>query len=266
VSLGKKMAYARGNLKYIPLFEQWLYNGSRDLKRHHEIMGQIFDRPERIRTNSFSASGAGQCLRRRQLAYLGYPQAKPEPKTMGIFVNGDFVHLKHQIAGIQMGYLLGAEVSVKQEEYRLTGTMDGEGSDGEIAEFKSINDNGFGQVSMYGPKHEHVEQVHSYMLASGKDEARILYENKNTQELKEFLLKRNSQTMRKVEDDLKFLNDCTDHETLYPPMSECTEKKGAYRSCPFREVCLGARFESQQKEKPVELGRSIRVRRSSANA
>src|SRR6187431_1604206 len=140
MTFGKKMAYAKGDLKIIPAYETWLDDHSRDLQEHLKIMATIFDRPERVRENSFSASGAGQCLRRRQLAYLGYAREKPNSKTMNIFVNGDFVHLRHQIAGIQMGYFLAAEVPVKNDEYRLTGTMDADMDDGALGEIKSIND------------------------------------------------------------------------------------------------------------------------------
>lgn len=245
MSLGKRMKYAKGDHKIIPRYEEWLYKHSRDLKVHHRIMGQIIDRPERVRTNSFSASGAGQCLRRRQLAYLGYKQEKPTEKGMGIFVNGDFVHLKHQIAGIQMGYFSGAEVSVVEPEYNLTGTMDAVTDDDEVGEIKSINENGFREINSFGAKHAHIEQVHSYMLCSGKESARILYENKNTQELKEFHIKRNAATMQTIIDDLTVLNEATNDEVLIGPLPSAVNMTGECKWCPFQKVCLDARFVSQ---------------------
>jgi len=256
LSLGKKMQYAKGDLKIIPKYEEWLYKHSRDLKTHHMILDTIFDRPERVREGSFSASGAGQCLRRRQLSYLGYPQTKPNEKTMNIFVNGDFVHLRHQIAGIQMGYFMTAEEPLVNEEYNLTGTADAIMDDGGIGEIKSINDNGFSGVASYGPKKEHNEQIHSYMLAADVDHARILYENKNTNELKEFLVKRNPQTVQKIVDDLTLLNEYTSDEVLAPPLATAITMTGECRWCPFQKVCLDARFASQQattKSKTVRI-------------
>lgn len=258
MSLGKRMQVAKGDLKIIPLYEEWLYKHSRDLNTHHNIMGEIITRPERVRENSFSASGAGQCLRRRQFSFLGEPQTKPDEKTMNIFVNGDFVHLRHQIAGLQMGYFVTAETLLHNEKYRLVGTADAVMDDGGIGEIKSINENGFRGVMTYGATKDHNEQVHSYMLASGADHARILYENKNTNELKEFLIKRNPQTVQKVVDDLVLLNEYTDNKTLVPPHAECIEKKGMYRTCPFRQTCLTAKFASQAGPKKVRVKLSTR--------
>lgn len=259
MKLGGVMKVAKGTWYIIPKYNNWLYKRRRSggMEAERDILVRLLTRPERVRTNTFSASGAGQCLRRRQLAYLGYPQARPEARTMNIFANGDYVHLRHQVAGIEEGYLLDAEVSVANEEFGLTGTMDGALDDDGIFEAKSINDRGFSDVSMYGVKTEHTEQVHSYMLASGREHARVLYENKNTQDLKEFLVKRDERIIRKVREDLVILNDATQAKTLYPMQGECTEGKGAFRTCPFREICPLATFASQ--------GRSIRIRSSSAS-
>lgn len=108
MKLGQVLRVAQGDWYIIPRYEAWLYRGSRDLDRQAQVIAQIMDRPKRVRTNTFSASSAGQCLRRRQLAYLGYPQEKPTAQTMNIFVNGDFLHLRHQVAGLMEGYLTGA--------------------------------------------------------------------------------------------------------------------------------------------------------------
>src|SRR6187431_991943 len=256
MTFGKKMAYAKGDLKIIPAYETWLDDHSRDLQEHLKIMATIFDRPERVRENSFSASGAGQCLRRRQLSYLGYQQTKPNEKTMNIFVNGDFVHLRHQIAGIQMGYFTSAEEPLVNKEYNLTGTADAIMDDGGIGEIKSINSNGFGQVSSFGPKKEHNEQVHSYMLAADTDHARILYENKDTNELKEFLVHRNAQTVQKIVDDLTLLNEYTNDKVLAPPLATAITMTGECRWCPFQKVCLSAKFASQARKKTVRVPRS----------
>lgn len=258
MSFGQKVRYARGDIKITPQFEAWLYTGARDLDEVHRVIGRIIDRPQRVRTNTFSASGAGQCLRRRQLAYLGYEQEEVEPRVMGIFVNGDYVHLKHQVAGIMMGYFLDAEVSVARDEFHLTGTMDAILDDDGVGEIKSINERGFKEVCSFGPKKDHLDQVHSYFVASGRDHARIIYENKNTQELKEFLVKENIAITERVISDLKLLNEATADEVLLPPLPGLIEMKGECRSCPFRRLCADARFESQV--------RTIRITRSSPDS
>lgn len=257
MKLGQALKVAKGDWYIVPRYNTWV-SSHRDVEKERDVLVQIMTRPKRVRTGTFSASGAGQCLRRRQLAYLGYPQLKPNPQTMNIFANGDYMHLRHQVAGLMEGYLTGAEVSVSNEEYGLTGTMDGVLDDDGIFEGKSINDRGFTEVNMYGVKTEHREQVHSYFIASGKSHARVLYENKNTQELKEFLVERDERVIAKVVGDLEFLRDATEAKALLPMQGECVEGKGAYRSCPFRDVCPLAKFASPR--------RSIRVTPSSPSA
>lgn len=255
MKLGGVMKVAKGEWYIIPRYYDWVSH-HRSVEAERDVLVKIMTRPKRVRTGSFSASGAGQCLRRRQLAYLGYPQAEPDERTMNIFANGDYVHLRHQVAGLMDGYLTGAEVSVVNEEFNLTGTMDGTTDDEAIAEFKSINDRGFTEVGTYGVKTEHDEQVHSYMLASGLEKARVVYENKNDQSLKEFLVTRKPSTIRKVQQDLEILNEATDAKALLPMQGECVEGKGAFSRCPFKKICPMAKFQSARSASPR---RSIRI-------
>lgn len=140
--------------------------------------------PERTRTGSWSASSAGSCIRKQQFVYLGKKKPPLDTKTLNIFRNGDYMHLRHQVAGIEMGYLNDVEVRVELKEYHVRGTVDGVCSDGQVAEFKSMNSYGFD--NLLGPREDHLRQVHAYMLALDTKGARILYENKNSQEIKEF--------------------------------------------------------------------------------
>lgn len=250
MKLGSAVKVAQGDWYIIPRYQHWLLHG-RDLRKERDALGKIMTRPARVRTGTFSASGAGQCLRRRQLAYLGYSQAPIDDRAANIFANGDYVHLRHQVAGMIEGYLVGAEVSVARPELRLTGTMDGKADDGGLVEYKSIHTRGFTEVNTYGVKSEHREQVHSYMLAAGIDVAHVVYEDKNTNALREFTVHRNEQTVAKITRDLEELNEATEAQTLLPMLSNCVAEKGEFRTCPFRLVCPLARFGSPT--------RSIRV-------
>jgi hypothetical protein len=255
MKLGSVLKVAKGDWYIIPRYNEWV-TGRRNLERERETLVKIMTRPKRVREGSFSASGAGQCLRRRQLAYLGYKQKEPNEQTMNIFANGDYVHLRHQVAGLMDGYLTGAEVSVVNEHFHLTGTMDGTVDDDSVAEYKSINSRGFATVTAYGPKEEHLEQTHSYMLASGRDKTRIVYENKDTQELKEFLVHEDPKIELKVIADLQTLNEARIDQELLPMQEDCAAGKGAIKTCPYAAVCPLARYASPRRK------RSIRVQSS----
>lgn len=259
MKLGSIVKVSKGDWYIIPRYNEWVTEG-RDLETEKRTLVDIMTRPKRVREGSFSASGAGQCLRRRQLAYLGYKQIRPNEQTMNIFANGDYVHLRHQVAGLMEGYLLGAEVSVAHEHFHLTGTMDGVVDDESIGEYKSINSRGFASVTAYGVKEDHDEQIHSYMIASDRTTARVVYENKDTQELKEFRVEQRPETTLKVIRDLEILNEARiDHELL-PMQEDCAAGKGAIKTCPYATVCPLAKYASQRRK------RSIRVLSSTPSA
>lgn len=236
MKLGQAIKVAKGDLWVIPQYEEFVESG-RDLDRELSALQQIMVRPPRIRTETFSASGAGQCLRERLLGYYGYPKEKISTRTYNIFANGDYVHLRHQVAGIVMGYIDSAEVSVSKPEMRLTGTMDGLLTNNEILEIKSINSNGFSSVGSFGVRGDHLEQVHSYMYAADMDRARVVYECKNTQELKEFLVNRDESIIDKVVRDLTELNEHIENKTLPP----CDHRSKGCSSCRYKTVCQDAR-------------------------
>src|SRR5690606_37733749 len=115
VRLGDMARFAKGEMWLTPRYEEYV-TGKRSVAAERDALVQIMTRPKRVRTETFSASGAGQCPRRRQLAYLGMPQKKIDPKSANIFANGDYMHLRHQVAGLLSGYLVAAEHFVTNEE------------------------------------------------------------------------------------------------------------------------------------------------------
>lgn len=199
-------------------------------------------RPERDRTRSWAASGAGKCLRSRQFAWLGAPAKPVEDTTLAIFENGHWVHRRHQAIGMAAGYLNDVEIPVVSVKHNLIGTMDAQGSDETPIEYKSINEKGFMDISSFGPDEFHVEQMHSYMLAGDFEFFRILYENKNRNTMKEFLVVRDESIITKVETDLEKLNESMSNQILQPILPECLRKEGRYRYCPFASICHNASY------------------------
>lgn len=226
----------------------------RDLKKEGQILKAIQDRPPRDRRSTWSASSAGQCLRQQQFVYLGVKKVtQPDDKGMNIFTNGDYVHLRHQACGMVAGYISQAEVPLEMPELNLRGTMDAVLVNNQGFEIKSINSRGFSQIKSFGPKHDHIRQVHAYMLASGLTAFRILYENKDTNELKEFLVVRDEKIIEEVRNDLLTLQELTDKHVLAPMLEECERAEGAYRWCPFAPMCRKAVFPGSR---PLKINRS----------
>lgn len=218
------------------------YIQHRNIKREAELIQQIQDRPERIREGSWSASATGACLRQRQFTFLGFPRKRVDDRTMNIFANGDFVHLRHQVAGLIEGYISEVEVPVTLPAFRLRGTMDARLNNNAIGEFKSIYHFGFSQVMSFGAKADHVQQVHAYMLCTGLDRAHIVYEDKDTQNIKEFVVQRDPEIIKSVIRDLQALNMATEEKKFLPMLPECRQFKGQFNYCPYAKVCEDAKW------------------------
>lgn len=246
MKFGEAMRIAQGTDWVIPRYYKYLQGRrDRDVEAMHTAV--LLTRGERDRTRSFSASGAGGCLRARIFAWLDAPAKKHSEDTMAIFLNGHWVHMRHQVVGLSAGYLIAAEVPVYREDLNLVGTMDALAVDDVPVEYKSINQNGYSRVASYGVEDAHLEQTHSYMLAGGYDAFRVVYENKNTNTLKEFHVKRDESLIAKVTSDLERLNESIRDKKLPPMLDECKEKTGRYRYCPFASVCRKASFQELQE-------------------
>lgn len=239
MKLGSALKYARGDDQVISLYSEYV-RGKRDVAAERDALVEIMTRPERVRTDSFSASSAGSCLRHRQFEHAGLKKPELDFRTANIFANGDFFHLRVQVAGLIGGWLLQAEESVEIPHLKMKGTMDGRLEWGSILEAKSINSNGFRSVSSFGAKKDHVYQVHAYMLASGMRQANIVYENKDTQEMKEFVVHADDEVLMAVSREFQELYDSTEAKVLLPMQPDCVKKEGSeYRWCPFAAQCSG---------------------------
>lgn len=240
------MRAAQGTDWIRPRYAQYL-KGPRKVVQEQIHMNRLLAIPERDRTKSWAASGAGKCLRQRQFSYLGLKGKGPDDHALNIFLNGTWVHLRHQTVGLAAGYLADAEIPVFKPELNLIGTMDALDATGTPVEYKSINQNGFMGVRQFGPRKDHVEQMHSYMVAGDYEGFRVVYENKNTNDLLEFYVERDPTTINSVKDDLEELNLATGNNYLLPMLEECKRKTGAYRWCPFASQCPTANFLETQE-------------------
>jgi hypothetical protein len=195
---------------------------------------------QRRRKKMFRASAAGQCQRKQVFSYINMPQADSvDSKLASIFVTGNMLHLKWQLAGLTEGWLTDAEVPVDRDDLNAGGTMDGLTYLGGGFEFKTINSRGYAMVMQYGPKVIHVLQVHHYMLMGGLDHFSVVYENKDTGEWKEFLVPRDESIIEQSRASLEVLNGSLNSKRLLPVLPDCQTKEGqVFRTCPFRTFCV----------------------------
>lgn len=191
----------------------------------------------------FRSSGLHFCHRRQVYAFKGTPQAGIETKLAQIFADGRYRHLRWQVMLLSAGILSEVEVGWRIPELHMSGTMDGVGElDGERwgFELKGANDNTYRYVATFdAPKAEHLLQVGAYFLGNPDiDRFSLVYENKNSNEYREFVVSRDDAPVDKVKDALSTLNFYLDTSTMPPVLEECQQRTGAYRSCPFATTCV----------------------------
>jgi len=252
VKFGDAMRMATNTDWIKPRYYAYL-KGKRNVAVEQQVTVAMLSIPERDRTKSWGASGAGKCLRQRQFSWIGLPQQPPDEHSLNIFLNGTWLHMRHQAVGMAAGYLDDLEVPLENKQYNLRGTMDAIDSTGIPVEYKSINQNGFAGVRAYGVRADHNQQLHSYFLAGGFTQGRVLYENKNTNDILEFHVTADTEVLYKVRDDLDTLNLATHNQYLLPMLDECTRKEGAYRWCPYASQCLTAGRDLSWRETPGTL-------------
>ena len=198
---------------------------------------KVLTAPERKRKGTVSASSLGECMRYQHFVYIGMPKLPPDQKNAMKMHNGAFMHLRWQMAGLTAGWLADAEVPVHEEEYQLTGTMDGVLYEGSILELKSINANGFSRVQTFGPLVPHLFQMATYMLCTRRKKGVFIYECKDNQEYKEIVVDRADLP----DPTLRALNVWRgiSARVLAEPLEKCIDGEGwQYKSCPFRDRCL----------------------------
>ena len=194
---------------------------------------------DRVRKGTVSASALGGCGRQQQFVYLGMSKLTESQTSAAKMANGTMVHLRWQMGGLTEGWLKQAEVPIKANPLRLSGTMDGIADDDSVVEIKSINARGFAAISTFGAKHEHQYQLGTYLVVSGASRGRFIYENKDTQEYREIVLEAGQLPTEEIRKTAADLWAHIDAQELVEPLNDCLDRKGwRYDYCPFRDRCL----------------------------
>ena len=197
---------------------------------------------DRVRKGTLSASSLGECEREQQFTYLGMPKIPPDAKNAAKMQNGSFMHLRWQMEGLSEGWLRQAEVALGQNQYRMSGTMDGLLYDESILELKSINVNGFSRVMAFGPLIPHLFQMATYMLVTRRKKGVFVYECKDNQEYKEIVVRAEDLPLDEAEEQARLIWATIHNQVLSEPLEKCIDKTGwKYSSCPYRDRCLNIR-------------------------
>lgn len=245
MSLKNIVRMARMNSRITPKIQGWLVNNPSGVRiQKDEVAERVMQilKPEvtKSRAGAFHPSQLYQCPRAQVYDYYDTPKARVfNPQLQNLFNDGHFRHLRWQVMLLEAGILTDVEVPVYLPEYRLEGSMDGMNSkEGWMFELKGTSQ--FKQVSKGVALDAHIKQVHAYLLASGLDEAVIVYECKSTQQWVEISVKKDEKIIEELKKILGGLNNAIEKGKFPKRLADCENKTGAaFNSCAYSEICHG---------------------------
>jgi hypothetical protein len=205
-----------------------------------KIAKYLDEHPEKVSTSTkLSPTYIIKCERQAVYKLKGVPQETSRDfKSRLIVLEGDSVHKKYVDLFREMGILVDSEKFISHPNFPFLGFVDAIVKIDDvpyIVEIKSINKEGFGRLNK--PYEEHVLQVKMYMLILKIDKSIIFYENKDTQDLKEFYVELNSEFESWFNEKMnRILNYFKENKV--PPRICVTEMDGRYQWCPYVKYCF----------------------------
>lgn len=189
------------------------------------------------RSGRFGASSRGDCPRLQVFNYLGMPAGKLiGPDTQNLFNDGKWRHLRWQMMAWQAGALTHLEYPYAMKSLRVSGSMDGLNSYDSFG-FELKGDRNWSRA-LDGTPDKHNLQMHTMMLATGWDTFVYVIEDKETQQWREIIIRRDPKVIAAVRQELEELNEYVEDHRLPPVLPACATKAGPYRNCPFGPQCV----------------------------
>ncbi|MEX3713418.1 PD-(D/E)XK nuclease family protein [Cytobacillus horneckiae] len=247
-----------GDLDIVSMVHQFLTSENTESQKQRVDQGRL---------GKFYPSSVGRCKRAVVYQLLGYPTKAIPGQNLLVMENGTGFHNRMEDIFEKMGILIAPELSLKDEDLRISGRSDAiiwnyllpEGEeDGEeivlydpkdkdkevyrgpvnhilIVEFKSIKNKNYGKLPKTKPKKEHEMQLQLYFYLTGIRRGIVYYENKDTQESKFYIVEYNQQLVDQVISDIKEVLDYADRREL--PEKEGNALDIMCRYCDFRNLC-----------------------------
>jgi CRISPR/Cas system-associated exonuclease Cas4 (RecB family) len=153
------------------------------------------------------------------------------------------------------------EIPIRNEDWNITGHADGIlVLDGErvLIELKSIknrdkktSDKAVCFEDLSSAKTEHVHQANLYMDARGIDRGIIIYFAKNTQETKEFPIRRMDMMLTPSYNKIVEVEEAK-HKKVLPPRAGRIKSDPICMYCPFKQYCWGGEHTFEEADRRVK--------------
>lgn len=204
-----------------------------------EIIDKFYTDRKKDRTqHHFYITDAGRCPRAIFFKFKNAPQKEIEPHFLRLFDHGDHMHqlIMKSLFSTRDIHVVGAEITISPQEL-ISGRADAIISDGKelyVLDIKSMNSMVFRTLTE--PKEENVNQIQLYLHYFEIKKGILLYVNKDSLELKEFIVDYDKTKAKTLLDGLSNLKSKIEADVVpsrideYPTHWQC-------RYCSFREIC-----------------------------
>ena len=185
----------------------------------------------------FYITDTGKCQRAVYFSMKGYPKKEIEPKILRVFDRGDIIHqrLMSDFYGIPEIKVTASEIDIPTRDL-FHGRADAIISIENklyVVDIKSSNDFKFQKLGI--PDLAHIKQIQLYMHYFEILQGILIYENKNTQDLKEFLVEYDSDFCKKIISEFEELKYQVENEIMPQKSKNLASWQCSY--CDFKEEC-----------------------------
>ena len=202
-----------------------------------ELIDEVYLSKQREKEKThFYVTDAGKCPRAVYFSLKGAPKEPLDARALRIFEHGDHTHMRLASALFSLGIVCAVEVAIPPNE-----TIHGRADaivriDGEtyVVEFKSINRYAF-ENKLSAPQPEHMAQIQLYMHFFKIPKGILIYESKDTQDIKEFVVDCDRNLIRKVLGEFDRIQGFMGRGVIPPKPKDIEPWRCEY--CCYRQTC-----------------------------
>jgi CRISPR/Cas system-associated exonuclease Cas4 (RecB family) len=202
-----------------------------------ELIDKFYmDRQKDREQHHFYITDAGKCSRATFFKFKNVPREKMDARVLRMFDHGDYMQMQILSTLLSLGIVRASEVNIPPQEL-ISGRADAIitlGNELYVVDFKSMNSMIFKNLSV--AKEENINQLQLYLHFFKIPKGILLYINKDTLELKEFIINYDPTLAQALLKDLSVLKNKLDSNIVprrlpdYPENWQC-------QYCQFKEIC-----------------------------
>lgn len=202
-----------------------------------DLIDQFFlDRERDKEQQHFYITDAGKCERAIFFKFKNVPREKMTAEVLRMLDHGDYVQMHILNSLFSLGIVRASEIKIPPQEI-ISGRADAIvtiNNELYVVDFKSMNSYKF--KTLEAPPEDNVNQIQLYLHYFRIPKGILLYVDKNTLALKEFLVNYNSGLAQSLVSSLEGLKEKIDNNVVpaqlldYPQNMQC-------KYCAFKEIC-----------------------------